>query len=382
MKTSKAKRFTALLAVMLLLSGCTTIASEDVSSSGAGVSVQTTTTENNLAVESEVIEDLTSLPQLTVTHDPSVTLSSELEEPSYDVDDYQPSTDWNKLVGAFPNTDFDAEGVIEDIPFVDVNGGVPFFTLEQKNDTESFETYSELDELGRCGIAFANIGTDLFPTEERGEIGSVKPTGWQTAKYDKSIIKDMYLYNRCHLIAFMLAGENANKQNLITGTRYLNIEGMLPFENEVHDYLELNPDNHVLYRVTPMFRDNDLVAQGVLMESWSVEDNGEGVSYCVFCYNIQPNIHIDYKTGDNYSYDNIPEEELEETEIVDYPVLHTYILNTNTKKIHRTTCSAIADMKPQNREETSKPCVVLMDEGYELCGLCKPDPDEDENLIR
>ena len=190
---------------------------------------------------------------------------------------------------------------IEEIPafsgnaYVAVNGNVPFFMPEEITD-ESYEFYSELDELGRCGVTMACIGVDIMPTEERGEIGSVKPTGWQSVKYD--CVDGKYLYNRCHLIGFQLAGENANKRNLITGTRYLNIEGMLPFENLVADYVQ-ETKNHVLYRVTPLFDGNDLVAHGVLMEGWSVEDEGEGVCFCVYAYNAQPGIVIDYQTGDS-----------------------------------------------------------------------------------
>lgn len=180
--------------------------------------------------------------------------------------------------------------------YVVLNGNVPFFT-EEEYTTESYEYYSDLDELGRCGVTEACIGVDLMPTEERGDIGSVKPTGWHSVKYD--IVDGKYLYNRCHLIGFQLAGENANKKNLITGTRYLNIEGMLPFENMVADYVK-ETENHVLYRVTPIFEDDDLVAQGVVMEGWSMEDEGESICFCIFAYNAQPGITIDYATGDSW----------------------------------------------------------------------------------
>ena len=207
----------------------------------------------------------------------------------------------------YENTDvlpeYTGEGAqtIEEIPdfsgnaYVAVNGNIPFFMPEEITD-ESYEYYSELDELGRCGVTMACIGVDIMPTEERGEIGSVKPTGWQSVKYD--IVDGKYLYNRCHLIGFQLAGENANKRNLITGTRYLNIEGMLPFENLVADYIQ-ETKNHVLYRVTPLFDGDDLVAQGVLMEGWSVEDEGEGICFCIYAYNAQPGIIIDYATGNS-----------------------------------------------------------------------------------
>ena len=179
--------------------------------------------------------------------------------------------------------------------YVAVNGNVPYFTDDEKAAaTASYEKYAPLDALGRCGAAIASVGKDLMPTEERGSIGVVKPSGWQTIQYEN--VDGKYLYNRCHLIGYQLTGENANKQNLITGTRYLNIEGMLPFENQVTAYVK-ETGNHVLYRVTPIFNGNELVALGVLMEGWSVEDAGEEVQYCVFCYNVQPGIVINYADG-------------------------------------------------------------------------------------
>lgn len=179
--------------------------------------------------------------------------------------------------------------------YVVVNDSVPEFT-EKELTTEAYEFYSQLDALNRCGYAMACIGEELMPTEERGSIGQVKPSGWQTVKYD--IVDGKYLYNRCHLIGFQLTGENANEKNLITGTRYMNVEGMLPFENMVADYIK-ETGNHVLYRVTPVFDENDLVARGVQMEAYSVEDDGEGISFNVFVYNKQPGVEIDYATGDS-----------------------------------------------------------------------------------
>ena len=180
--------------------------------------------------------------------------------------------------------------------YVGVNGNVPEFT-DADMTTDSFETYSDLDELGRCGVAYACVGRDLMPTEKRGKIGSVKPSGWHSVKYD--FVDGKYLYNRCHLIGYQLTAENANKKNLITGTRYMNTVGMLPFENMVADYIK-ETDNHVLYRVTPIFEGNNLVAYGVKMEALSVEDNGDGVSYNVFVYNVQPGVVINYENGDSY----------------------------------------------------------------------------------
>ena len=179
----------------------------------------------------------------------------------------------------------------------EVNGGVPYFT-ESEITGEAYEFYSSLDSLGRCGPAMACLSKDLMPTEDRGSIGMIKPSGWHTVRYDE-LIDDKYLYNRCHLIAYMLTGENANAENLITGTRYLNVVGMLPYEIEVGNYLE-STNNHVVYRVTPIFVDSELLARGVLMEAHSVEDSGRGVSFNVFVYNVQPGIEIDYSTGESW----------------------------------------------------------------------------------
>ena len=185
----------------------------------------------------------------------------------------------------------------ESSPYVILDDNQPTFTEEERTAATSYETYAELDLLGRCGVAEACIGQDLMPTEERGEIGMVKPTGWYTVRYD-GLVEGNYLYNRCHLIGYQLTGENANEQNLITGTRYLNVDGMLPFENQVADYVQ-ETGNHVLYRVTPVFEGLELVARGVQMEAWSVEDGGEGVCFNVYCYNVQPGVEIDYLTGES-----------------------------------------------------------------------------------
>lgn len=184
-----------------------------------------------------------------------------------------------------------------DVSYVVLNENRPFFE-ESTYTLEPFEKYSDLDEWGRCGIAYANVCKEIMPTEKRGEIGNVKPTGWHTVRYD-DLVEGKYLYNRCHLIGYQLAGENANEKNLITGTRYFNMNGMLPFENQVADYVE-ETNHHVLYRVTPIFEGNNLVAKGVQMEGFSVEDRGEGVCFNVFVYNAQPGIAIDYLTGESY----------------------------------------------------------------------------------
>lgn len=193
--------------------------------------------------------------------------------------------------------------------YVAVNNNEPFFT-DSDMTTTAFENYSDLDSLGRCGVAYANICKDIMPTEERGKIGMIKPSGWHTVKYD--VIKDRYLYNRCHLIGYQLAGENANPKNLITGTRYLNVEGMLPFENLVADYVN-NTGNHALYRVTPMFSGSNLVANGVLIEAKSVEDNGGGILFNVYCYNVQPGVGINYENGDSWLDGTTPQEQSAQT---------------------------------------------------------------------
>lgn len=195
-------------------------------------------------------------------------------------------------------------------PYVTINNNIPYFE-ESDMESYSFEIYSDLDELNRCGTAFANISKDLMPIEERESIGQIKPSGWQTVKYD--IVNGKYLYNRCHLIGFQLTGENANEQNLMTGTRYMNTEGMLPFENMVADYIK-ETNNHVLYRVTPIYEGNNLLANGVLMEAQSVEDQGEGIQYCVYVYNVQPGIALNYSNGEsqlmNETTSNINETEI------------------------------------------------------------------------
>ena len=177
--------------------------------------------------------------------------------------------------------------------YTEINNNIPYFE-ESEHTTKAFENYSQLDSLKRCGVAYANICKEIMPTEKRGDISNVKPTGWKQAKYDGK-----FLYNRCHLIGYQLAGENANELNLITGTNYFNVEGMLPFENKVAEYIEKNNNNHVLYRVTPDFKGDNKVASGVEMEAYSVEDNGRGISFNVYVYNVQPGITINYQTGEN-----------------------------------------------------------------------------------
>ena len=259
-------------------------------------------------------------------------------------------------------------------PYAIVNDNKPYFT-DADLTAVSFETYSDLDSLGRCSVAYASVGKDLMPTEERGSIGQVKPSGWHTIKYDN--VDGKYLYNRCHLIGYQLTAENANEKNLITGTRYLNVQGMLPFENMTADYVK-ETGNHVLYRVTPVFEGSNLVASGVLMEAESVEDKGEGILYCVYVYNVQPGININYTTGDSSASGTNKTAETEQaTQAVTQAAsqqtsTESYILNTNTKKFHRPSCSSVKQMKESNKKSSSESRDALIAAGYDPCKKCNP----------
>lgn len=253
--------------------------------------------------------------------------------------------------------------------YVAVNNNEPFFT-DSDMTTTAFENYSDLDSLGRCGVAYANICKDIMPTEERGKIGMIKPSGWHTVKYD--VIKDRYLYNRCHLIGYQLAGENANPKNLITGTRYLNVEGMLPFENLVADYVN-NTGNHVLYRVTPMFSGSNLVANGVLIEAKSVEDNGGGILFNVYCYNVQPGVGINYENGDSWldgttgSASSGSDSSAVENSAADSSNSEMMVHITATgKKYHRAGCRTL---KKSDTEVTLDEAKSM---GLSPCGICNP----------
>ena len=250
-------------------------------------------------------------------------------------------------------------------PYVVINNNIPYFT-------ESDYTTSELDSLGRCGVCVASIGKDLMPTEERGTIGSVKPTGWHTVKYDN--VDGKYLYNRCHLIGYQLSGENANTKNLITGTRYLNIQGMLPFENMVADYVK-ETGNHILYRSTPIFEGNNLLASGVLLEAYSGEDNGDGICFNVYCYNVQPDISINYATGDSSfagTQQTKPPKQTEQSNPPAQNVESTYILNVNTKKFQYPSCSSVKQMSDKNKQTYTGSRDDLISQGYDPCKKCNP----------
>lgn len=325
---------------------------------------------------------------------------------------------WLSLLFAFcARAEFNLSdvGEYDGYAYVEVNNNIPFFTTDEIT-TVSFESYGELDNLGRCTACTASIGLDLMPNDERGEIGSVKPTGWVNKKYDN--VDGKYLYNRCHLIGYQLTGENANPKNLITGTRYLNIKGMLPFENKVTDYINIT-GNHVMYRVTPIFNGDNLVASGVLMEGLSVEDSGKGISYNVFCYNVQPGIAIDYATGDSWQDENmnnvgsgltgtdtgaensnndtdtfdwltgamssapdlsdaqdIVESPVEETpldvEEVSQNTELTYIINRNSGVFHTLDCGDAARTKEENKIYVSDSKETLISQGYTPCKHCNP----------
>lgn len=301
------------------------------------------------------------------------------------------------------------------VPSSEVNGGVPFFTGSDLS-RGPFEAYSELDELGRCGTAFALVSRDTMPKVERGSIGMVRPSGWQIAKYDW--IEYGYLYNRCHLLGYQLTAENANPLNLITGTRYLNVEGMQPYENEIASYVR-RTGNSVLYRVTPVFSGNNLVADGVLLEAESVEDAGVGIRKCVWCYNVQPGVAIDYATGESRADGSISGKAdgngadradagtsndggesgasasgaagaadaagaaaaagaagaanpAATPAAAPEAYSHTYVLNKNTFKFHLPNCSSVADMSEKNKLYFDGSREEAIEMGYVPCNRCRP----------
>ena len=253
-------------------------------------------------------------------------------------------------------------------PYVEVNQNKPFFT---EYPDQPFELYSPLDSLGRCGVAYANITPDIMPTTERTEISMISPSGWHTAEYG-TLIEDSFLYNRCHIIGYQLAGENDNECNLITGTRYMNVEGMEPFENRVTNYVE-SYHGHVLYRVTPVFEGNNLLASGVLMEAYSINDNGKGIQFCVFCYNVQPQISINYADGESWTLVGTESNQAEIDRGI--PVQNdavSYVLNTNTHKFHYPSCPSVDDMKDKNKDYYTGSRDEVIAKGYVPCKRCNP----------
>ncbi len=269
-------------------------------------------------------------------------------------------------------------------PYIVLNNNIPGFS-DAELTTAAFETYANTDALGRCGVCYANVGREIMPTEGRGPIGEVKPTGWQQNKYPGIVDSEPpYLYNRCHLIGFQLSGETANERNLITGTRYMNVEGMLPFEDRIANYVK-STGNHVLYRVTPIFLGNNLLASGVEMEAKSVEDNGAGVSFHVYAYNVQPGIAIDYATGVNAlangasvpqaapSAQAAPQASAAVGQAAQtVPSEYSYVLNKNTHVFHYPDCKSVRDMKEKNKIYSSQSRDEIQNMGYKSCGNCHP----------
>lgn len=253
-----------------------------------------------------------------------------------------------------------------------INNNIPLFSDEYLS-SQSYEFYGDLDSLGRCTVGIANISKDIMPTEKRGSIGMIKPSGWHLDKYD--FVDGKYLYNRCHLVGYQLSGENANEKNLITGTRYMNIGRMLDIENQVAEYCRTS-NNHVLYRVTPIFVGNELVARGVLMEAKSCEDNGHSICLCVFCFNVQPNVTIDYATGNNKlngtaTTTQKPAATTKASATTQGNSTTVYvILNTNTKKYHEESCSSVSKIKAANKQEYRGTIDALIAQGYSPCKIC------------
>lgn len=303
-----------------------------------------------------VIADETSVSEASETAEaPELSAAEESIQSAEDVSPQHAGTETQFSYGSIP--------AYSGSPYVAVNENIPYFTDEELT-TQSFETYSELDSLGRCGVTYACIGQDLMPTEDRESISEVTPSGWNNKEYD--FVDGGWLYNRCHLIGFQLTGENANEKNLITGTRSMNVDGMLLFENMTADYIK-ETGNHVMYRVTPVFEGDELVPRGVLMEGKSVEDNGEGILFNVFVYNVQPGVEINYMTGDSKLTEAGGSKSSEQNSAEG-----EYILNTNTKKFHLPDCSSVTDMDEDNREGFSGNREELIDMGYEPCGRCNP----------
>lgn len=314
-------------------------------------------------------------------------VSNNYTEPTYDVSDVFPTEPTveagnDETEPSSPNVELESDGATiktdvellaknyTDSPFIVVNGNMPYFTEDEKKITSAFEMYSELDSLGRVGVAYANICKELMPTEGRESLSSVTPTGWHNKKYD--FVDASWVYNRAHIIGFQLAGEQANELNLMTGTRYFNVQGMLPFENMVADYVR-QTKNHVLYRVTPIFTGDNLLAEGVLMEAWSVEDNGAGVCFNVFCYNVEPGVAFDYATGENWQDGTPPikDSNAENTKPTEKE-MDTFILNVNSKKFHKEGCSNADKISEKNKEVFTGYRSDLIDDGYTPCGTCKP----------
>ena len=383
-RNNKLSYFLTLLLCMCMLVGCGSgaatqvmLKAEDSETESYVETVQTESTENDPGDETEI----------QTAAETEIQAAAQVQS-----DDSKQKVVHTGTASAFNAADVPA---YSGEPYTAVNNNEPYFTSDNLT-TEAFENYSELDALGRCGVAYANVCLETMPTEKRGSISEVKPTGWHSVKYDNVDGKSMY--NRCHLIGYQLTAENANQQNLITGTRYLNVDGMLPFENMVADYVK-ETDNHVLYRVTPIFTGDNLVADGVLMEGYSVEDEGDGICFCVYAYNVQPGITIDYATGDSWlssekgnsdsssggnsavSQSAADKSGTQQAAVQTESVKETsapvstgteYILNTNTKKFHYPSCSSVKQMKASNKKEYTGSRDDLIAQGYDPCKKCNP----------
>lgn len=365
---SKMKGAAAALVVILVLAalggGSEEAETGETATAGGTLEVQTTV---EATVEAETETETTETAKGTLEAETEVEATAEPVTAAETEDAETTASESSGAVTVSEIAEYSGEA------YITVNDNEPFFT-EEDYTTDVFETYSELDDLGRCGVAYANLCTELMPTEERESISEIIPSGWHNASYD--FIEDGYVYNRCHLIGFQLAGESANEENLITGTYYLNIEGMLPFENLVADFVR-DMDCHVLYRVTPVYDGDNLVASGVLMEAWSVEDEGEGICFNVYCYNVQPGVTIDYATG--YTSDDgtmtVSDEETETATTAAAAAENTgrtYVLNTNTMKFHLPSCSAVDRMSEKNKKEYTGSRDDVIDLGYEPCKICNP----------
>ena len=362
--------FSLVLSIVLLTTGCAS--SEDlleVSSSNVQIRTETSQISTNHVVTEE---NTTNTP-----------VGTEPDETKSDTDSIS-VTEVTTIVSKKPYTTFSLDEIppFDASPYTIINDNIPYFTNDEIT-TQSYEYYPELDDLGRCGACIACISLDMMPKNERERIGMIKPSGWQISKYD--FIEGKHLFQRCHLIGYQLTGENANLSNLITGTRYMNVQGMLPFENKTANYIK-STGNHVMYRVTPVFEGDNLVASGVLMEAYSVEDKGQGLCFNVFCWNSQPGVVIDYATGDNHLDENYDVDILDSTvEDIDGPLVadsempdnrneqsQTYILNKNTKKIHYPWCSSVDDMAEHNKQEFTGDINEIISQGYSPCKRCNP----------
>lgn len=348
----------------LLFSGCT---KDSISVGQIGVEQQT--------VESVVVQEATEKPAATIKPQESQQqTTSEEDIPQYAEGENPPPPEltWiaNLSIPEYAGT-----------PYAVINDNEPFFDKAVQKPV-AYEVYYALDDLGRCTLADAIVGPETQPTEKRGNISEVHPTGWHKDKYD--FVNGQSLYNRCHLIAYYLGAENANPNNLVTGTRYMNEDGMNDFENMVGDYIK-ETGNHVRYRVTPIWTGNNLVCDGVLMEAYSIEDAGDYICFCVYCYNVQPGVIIDYATGDNYAADSNGKQpfETKEPAATKKPSEQKpsgevneesgdYVLNVKSMKFHLPTCSGAIDMSEKNKKEFSGKRADLVDQGYMPCGLCNP----------